>query len=153
MQSRPTTEQILNDLAREVKESILPEVSDPTQKVNFEMMEQLLRACAKRSAHEIAWMSSEVKEIEKLAIDILAIEDDLHLAETLKKYQTQKSESLHLEDQVQNYHLAGKLFEQLIVTVFEIRDKTFSNRLTELIRSRSEHESELINDFYFPGRS
>ena len=94
MQSRPTTEQILNDLAREVKESILPEVSDPTQKVNFEMMEQLLRACAKRSAHEIAWMSSEAKEIEKLATDILAIEDNPHLAETLKKYQTQKSEKI-----------------------------------------------------------
>ena len=74
MQSKPTTEQILNDLAREVKESFLPTVSDPTQKVNFEMMEQLLRACAKRSAHEIAWMKTEADEIEK-ALHLVSIYD------------------------------------------------------------------------------
>ena len=153
MQSRPTTEQILNDLAREVKESILPEVSDPTQKVNFEMMEQLLRACAKRSAHEIAWMKTEADEIEKLTIEILESQNQPQLNETLEKYQTQKSESLHLEDQVENYNLAGKLLEELIVTVFDIENKNFSTRLNELIRLRGVHENELINDFYFPGRS
>ena len=84
MQSKPTTEQILNDLAREVKESFLPTVSDPTQKVNFEMMEQLLRACAKRSAHEIAWMKTEADEIEKLTIEILESQNQPQLSETLE---------------------------------------------------------------------
>ncbi len=153
MQSKPTTEQILNDLAREVKESFLPTVSDPTQKVNFEMMEQLLRACAKRSAHEIAWMKTEADEIEKLTIEILESQNQPQLSETLEKYQTQKNESLHLVDQVENYDLAGKLLEELIVTVFDIENKNFSTRLNELIRLRGDHENELINDFYFPGRS
>ena len=66
---------------------------------------------------------------------------------------TQKSESLHLEDQVENYNLAGKLLEELIVTVFDNKNKNFSTRLNELIRLRGDHENELINDFYFPGRS
>ena len=47
MQARPTTDQILRDLAREVREELIPAVDDPALQVNLEMMEQLLAAGAK----------------------------------------------------------------------------------------------------------
>ena len=59
MQARPTTEQILNDLAREIRDTLIPTCDDPAMVPNLQMMEQLLTAAAIRSAHEIAWMNEE----------------------------------------------------------------------------------------------
>ena len=70
MQARPTTEQILDDLAREVRENIIPAVDDPALVVNLEMMEQLLHTCAVRAANEIAWMAAECADMEAFAADV-----------------------------------------------------------------------------------
>ena len=67
MQSRPTTDAILTDLAREVREEIMPLIDDPAVRVNLEMMDQLLTAAAVRSAHEIAWMNDEIADMTEFA--------------------------------------------------------------------------------------
>ena len=59
MLSKPTTPQILLDCRRELLETIDPAVTDPTVKVAIQMLENVLRNCAERAAHEIAWMRSE----------------------------------------------------------------------------------------------
>ena len=59
MLSRPTTEQIIMDCRRELLETIDPAVSAPQVKVVIQMLENVLRNAAVRSAHEIAWMHSE----------------------------------------------------------------------------------------------
>lgn len=153
MQSQPTTEQILNDLAREVAENIIPSVSEPTLQVNLEMMEQLLRACAIRSAHEIAWMQEEAIQIETLADKMLEKKEHPTISQALEKYRFEKSNNLDLHDQVENYHLAGQLFEAIIVVVADLDNSKLTDSVSALIRLRVEHEGELIKNFYFPGRS
>ena len=49
MISRPTTQQLLEDCAREVRETITPFVQDPAARVRLEMLEQILASCAVRS--------------------------------------------------------------------------------------------------------
>ena len=60
MIAKPTTEQILNDCSRELMEVVLPAVTDETVMVTIYMMDLVLRNCAVRAAHEIAWMTDEI---------------------------------------------------------------------------------------------
>ena len=64
MIAKPTTEQILNDCSRELMEVVLPAVSDETVVVTIYMMDLVLRNAAVRAAHEIAWMTEEIGELE-----------------------------------------------------------------------------------------
>ena len=59
MLSRPTTEQILLDCRAELLATIEPAVADGPAKVAVQMLENVLRNCAARAAHEIAWMHEE----------------------------------------------------------------------------------------------
>ena len=64
MIAKPTTEQILNDCSRELMEVVLPAVTDQTVMVTIFMMDLVLRNCAVRAAHEIAWMTEEIAALE-----------------------------------------------------------------------------------------
>lgn len=153
MQARPTTEQILNDLAREVREAVIPAVGDPALVVNLEMMEQLLHTCAVRSANEIAWMAAECADMEAFAAEVADRLGDAATASALDAYRSGRSDSLTLDDQVENYHLAGEAFGAAIEAVFAGDDADLSARCAELIRARRDTERELRPGFYFPGRS
>ena len=59
MLSRPTTQQILLDCRAELLATIDAALTDPAAKVAVQMMENVLRNCAERAAHEIAWMHDE----------------------------------------------------------------------------------------------
>ena len=63
MLSRPTTDQVLEGIVRDLRDRVLPHVDDEPAKVAAQMMEQLLRGAAVRAAHEIAWMHEEMAEI------------------------------------------------------------------------------------------
>jgi len=70
MLSKPTTQQVLLDCRRELLEVIDPAVSDPTVKIAIQMLENVLRNCAERSAHEIAWMRDESNLMVDYARDV-----------------------------------------------------------------------------------
>ena len=59
MLSRPTTEQIILDCREELLNTIAPAVPEGPVLVAIHMMENVLRNCATRAAHEIAWMREE----------------------------------------------------------------------------------------------
>ena len=59
MLTRPTTPQILEDCRRELAEVIAPAVEDPAVAISLSMLDEVLRNCAVRAAHEIAWMHEE----------------------------------------------------------------------------------------------
>ncbi len=151
MQAQPTTDQILNDLAREVREELIPVIEDPALKVNLEMMEQLLTAAAVRSAHEIAWMAAEVDAMLAYANDVADTLNDAATSEALAAFAADSSDSLHLQDQVQNYSLAGEAFGRALEAAGD------HDRLgpagAQLIRQRRDTEREIRPGFYFPGRS
>lgn len=151
MLARPTTSQILDDLAREVRESLIPGTDDPAVRVNLEMMEQLLAAAAVRAGHEIAWMHEEGDAIVAFARDVAEATADPVTLEALETYDAGRSGSLHLDDQVENYSLASEAFGRAIEAA--AADPDLLARGTALIRARRDHETEIRPGFYFPGRS
>ena len=150
MQARPTTEQILNDLAREIRDGLIPACDDPAMVPNLQMMEQLLTAAAVRSAHEIAWMNEEGEAAVALARDVVAETGDEGTAAALAAYDEGRSDSLHLDDQVENYSLAGEALGRAI----EAADghPHLVSRANDLIRARRDTETQIRPGFFFPGR-
>ncbi len=59
MITRPTTDQLIEDVCRELLEDVLPALADEPLQVRVVMAETVLRNAAVRAAHEIAWMSEE----------------------------------------------------------------------------------------------
>ena len=114
------------------------------------MMEQLLTAAAVRSAHEIAWMNDEGAAAVGLARDVVATTGDEATAAALAAYDEGRSDSLHLDDQVQNYSPAGEALGRAIEAADGHPDLVA--RANELIRARRDTETEIRPGFFFPGR-
>jgi len=151
MQAQPTTQQILTDLAREVRDELMPRIDDPAISVNLEMMEQLLTAAAMRAGHEIAWMADEVRKMIAYATDVSETLGHGPTSGALGAYEVGRSDSLHLDDQVNNYSLAGEAFGLALEAAGD--DGTLGPRGAALIRARRDTELEIRPGFYFPGRS
>ena len=98
MIAKPTTEQILNDCSRELMEVVLPAVTDQTVMVTIFMMDLVLRNCAVRAAHEIAWMTEEIAALEAFT--------------GAGGADAQRRRSLHLDDVVERYRQASEAFSR-----------------------------------------
>lgn len=151
MLARPTTDQILDDLAREVRDALIPATADPAMRVNLEMMEQLLAAAAVRAGHEIAWMHDEVETMIAYAADVADELDDEATRSALEAYERGRSDSLHLRDQVENYSLAGEALGRAIEAAGDHPE--LLSRGADIVRARKDTEALVRPGFYFPGRS
>jgi hypothetical protein len=151
--SRPTTAQLLDDCAREVRESIAPAVSDPTVRVRLEMLEQILASCAIRAANEIAWLSEESAVMEAYAHAVLAALPDDRLASLLTAYRAGRTDRLDLESRVADYDRAGRAFAAALELAMAQGHEGLSARARELVSQRRDREGQLRPRFYLPGRS
>ena len=129
MIAKPTTEQILNDCSRELMEVVLPAVSDETVAVTIYMMDLVLRNAAVRAAHEIAWMTDEIGELEAFADGSTPAEAD---------------GSLHLDDVVERYRRASEAFSRAMEEAVAAGDDERTQRGAALMAHRVEREQEVM---------
>lgn len=156
MISRPTTRQLLDDCARELREAVLPMVADPATRVKLEMMEQILASCALRSGHELAWMAEECDAMEAYAADVQAAfadDDGAAVGVLVDRYRTGRRGGLVVEDRVHDYDLAGRAFAAALALAMRRRHGALTERARQLVTARNEREGVLRPNFYFPGRS
>ena len=129
MIAKPTTEQILDDCSRELMEVVLPAVSDATVQVTIYMMDLVLRNAAKRAAHEIAWMTDEIRELE---------------AFTATAPGAAGEPSLHLADVVERYRRASEGFAEAMDAAMAAGDEARTRAGTSLLTRRVEREQEVM---------
>ena len=130
MIAKPTTEQILNDCSRELMEVVLPAVSDETVVVTIYMMDLVLRNAAVRAAHEIAWMTEEIGELEAFA------DGDGSSGGP--------SAGLHLDDVVERYRQASEAFSVAMEQAVAAGDDERTRRGTALLAHRVEREQDVM---------
>ena len=130
MIAKPTTEQILNDCSRELMEVVLPAVTDETVVVTIYMMDLVLRNAAVRAAHEIAWMTEEIGELEAFA------DGDGSAGGP--------SASLHLDDVVERYRQASEAFSLAMEEAVAAGDDERTRRGAALLAHRVEREQEVM---------
>jgi hypothetical protein len=146
--TRPTTEQVLAAVARELGEVVLPAVSDEPVRVALQMMVQLLAGCAQRAAHEIAWMHEEIAAIESAVDDI----DDEATRVAVAALRAAPTGSLHLDDVVRRYHLASEALAAAVEHAYRIGDGPLAVSLRELLLARNANEMTVVGRLDLVGR-
>jgi len=131
MIAKPTTQQILDDCSRELMQVVLPAVMDQTVQVTIYMMDLVLRNAAMRAAHEIAWMTDEIAELEAFA----GTNGDP--ADT-------SEQSLHLDDVVDRYCKASDAFSKALEEAVAAGDADREKRGRGLLARRIAHEQEIM---------
>ena len=129
MIAKPTTEQILDDCSRELMEVVLPAVSDATVQVTIYMMDLVLRNAAQRAAHEIAWMTDEIRELEAFTATAVGAAGE---------------PSLHLADVVERYRRASEAFAEAMDAAMAAGDEARTRAGTSLLTRRVEREQEVM---------
>ena len=153
MLSRPTTEQILLDLRAELLSTIDAAVSEPAAKVAIQMMENVLRNCATRAAHEIAWMREETAAMVEFAECVgssAAASDELRAA--LARHRTERSDSLHLDDVAATYSLAGECLSTALEAALAAGADELHVAGRGLLEQRLEHERAIMGEWTMVGR-
>jgi hypothetical protein len=154
MLSRPTTEQILRDCRDELMNTVLPAVPEGPVHIAIQMMENVLRNCAARAAHEIAWMHEEGDAMIAFAERVAgsAAGNDA-VRESLDAYRSGRTASLHLDDVCAMYDLAGACLSAAIEAAMAAGDDELTAAGRELLELRLAHENEIMGEWAFVGRA
>jgi hypothetical protein len=154
MLSRPTTEQILLDCRDELLRTVAPAVPEGPVLVAIQMMENVLRNCAARAAHEIAWMHEEADEMVSYAARVAATNHtSTAVTDALAAYETRRDGSLHLDDVTATYSLAGQCLSTAIDAAMAGGDPELQADGRAILEQRLAHENEIMGEWAFVGRA
>lgn len=155
MISRPTTQQILDDCAREVRETLMPALTDPKVRVTLEMLEQVLAQCALRAGHEMAWMAEEIAAIEPFVATVVehVAPAPSATASALQALRQGRASSLHLDARCDEYHLASEALSCALEACLDAGERDLTAAGVALLEKRRDREGDLRPNFFFPGRS
>ena len=154
MLSRPTTEQILLDCREELLSTIAPAVPDGPVLVAVQMLENVLRNCATRAAHEIAWMREEGAEMVAFATAVAGgPHGDAAVRDALDAHERGRSDSLHLDDVAATYALAGACLSAAIDAAMAAGDADLQAQARGILERRLAHENEIMGEWAFVGRA
>ena len=154
MLSRPTTDQIILDCRSELLNTIEPAVDAPQVKIAIQMMENVLRNCAERAAHEIAWMHEEGEVMLAYAgIVAASAASTAALVSALEAHATGHSTSLHLTDVTANYDLAGECLSAALEAAMAAGNDELHRAGRAILDDRLAHENQIMGDWGFVGRA
>ena len=152
MLSRPTTEQIMLDCRAELLSTIDAAVVDPAVKIAIQMMENVLRNCAERAAHEIAWMREETEAMVDYAERVQRNVDGAAIDAALQAFRGGRSDSLHLDDVAATYHLAGVCMSAALEAAMASGDHDLQVAGRAVLEVRLSHEQAIMGEWSFVGR-
>ncbi len=135
MLSKPTTDQILLGIARDLREQVLPYVENEPARVAMGMIDQILRNLSVRAVNEIAWMHEEVA-----ALAFASGRD------------AGSPTSLQLADVVEWYGAASRWLSEGIEAAYATGDQVQIDLWRALIEARSAHEQAIMGSLDLVGR-
>jgi len=154
MLTRPTTEQILLDLRNELLTTVDGAVESPPVKIAIQMMENVLRNCAERAAHEIAWMREEGDAMVAFAREVdQTLPGNSAVDSALGAFNSGRSESLHLDDVSATYSLAGHCFSAALEHAVAQNHVALHLKARSILDLRLEHENRIKGEWAFVGRA
>jgi hypothetical protein len=154
MLSRPTTDQIILDCRAELLNTIDPAVESPQVKIAIQMMENVLRNCAERAAHEIAWMLEESDVMLAFAgIVADSAASNAALVDALAAHDSGHTTSMHLADVTANYDLAGECLSAALEAAMAAGDDELHRAGRAILDDRLAHETTIMGEWGFVGRA
>lgn len=153
MISQPSIPRLLESIRDELAEKIKPALSDPTLRVNVDMMMAVLNALVVRTEHEIDWMRAEADAIEAAAERLLPTLGDSAAADAaLGAYRTRRGDSLVLSEVQADYDLASEVLSCLAEAAYAAGDAAAIAEVEQLFAHRLATENTAIGEFIAVGR-
>ena len=148
MYSRPTTEQILLGVARDLEEQVRPHVSDEPARVALGMIGLLLGGWALGGAHDLA-RAGEAAEQIAAAVEGM---DDPDVVAARSALAAAPAASLHLEDVLDHYHRASVLLSDRLEAAYRSGDAVRIEALRAVLEDRTAREQQVIGVLDLVGR-
>lgn len=160
MLSRPTTDQILLDTRAELLSTIDDAITDQPARIAVQMMENVLRNCATRAAHEIAWMREETDLMIAFAEQVVssgaadrAGAIGATVVAALAAHRDGRSDSLHLDDVTTTYSLAGECLSTGLEAALAADDTALHIAGREILELRLSRELQIMGEWTMVGRA
>jgi hypothetical protein len=153
MISRPTTERLIEVIRQELRDNVTPRVAnDGSALASLQMVDHILGTLARRTSHEIAWMTEEIHALQALGEQVVAaIGPECRTAAAVVALQAADSASLHLDHVAQRYSLASEI---LSCAIEELPVDSPVRTLAEAaLDARLAREVSVIGEFQLVGRS
>ena len=151
MISRPTTDQLIEDVCRELVDEILPALDDETLRVRIVMAEVVLRNAAVRAAHEIAWLTDEAATQTSFASRVAAGLADAEVGALVADVPATPA-SLHLGDVVERYERASRAFAAALSAAQDAGATELVTAGRELLDNRVATEKLVMASYSVVGR-
>jgi len=152
--SKPTTPQLIEAVCAELETKVAPAITESTAQVALAMATAVLRGAAVRSANELAWMREEADAIEQVADDLVgSLPGSEALAEALEDYRAQRSDSLYLEDALDDYARASEVLSRAVEAAFADGNPERKAEVEALMTQRMANENGVIGVFEAAGRT
>jgi len=135
MLTRPTTEQVLIGIANDLRDIVAPEVDSEAVKVLLGQIDQVLRGCATRAAHETAWIHEEADSVSAIT-----------------GVEVGWPASLHLDDVVAWYDTVSRVLSGALDDAFADGDTVRVADLKTLLDARSANEMRIVGALELVGR-
>jgi hypothetical protein len=152
MITRPTSAQLIDEVRRELSSNVAPQVADPQAQGSLQMVDHILGTLAVRAEHEIAWMTEEIADIERVVSRVAAEPGSPpSVGSALDELCASADGSLLLSDVTARYALASealsRAIEATVATPGPLHDE-----VNALLDRRLEHETDVIGEFQLVGR-
>jgi hypothetical protein len=126
---------------------------EPIARIAVQMMENVLRNCAERAAHEIAWMHEETATMLAFAERVAASPATTPQVEgAIAAFRAGASSSLHLDDVSATYSLAGECLSTALEAALAADDELHCAGRA-VLELRLAHEQEIMGEWTMVGRS
>lgn len=153
MITQPAIPRLLEAIRDELTNTIKPALSDPTMRVNVDMMTAVLNALVVRTEHEIAWMRAEADTIEAAADRLLPTLADSAAADAaLAAYRSLRNESLVLSEVQGDYDRATEVLSCLTGAAYASGNADAIAQVEALFAHRLGTENNAIGEFLAVGR-
>ena len=135
MLSKPTSDQMLIGIARDLREKVLPHLTEQPAVVVMGMIDQILRNLSVRVANEIEWMHEEVAAIAAAS-----------------GRDPGSPQSLQLQHVVEWYGSVSRWLSAGVEAAYATGDQAEINKWRALIEARSAHEQAIMGSLDLVGR-
>lgn len=154
MISKPTTPQLIEAVCVELETKVMPAITENTAQVALAMATAVLRGAAVRSANELAWMKEEADAIEQVADGLVgSLPDTGALAEALEDYRANRSDSLYLQEALDDYARASEVLSRAVEAAYADGDPARKAEVQALMDQRMANENGVIGVFEAAGRT
>lgn len=141
MINRPSTDQILRDVAEELNREIMPLISDTTDQIRLHMIVAVINQCAARAGREIAVMKDEGAKSAAYGAEVAAAAQDDDLAAAVAGIVA--SDDLTLEAVAAEYARASDVLGTAIEVALDAGLAELVAVGEDLLRERITHEQEM----------